>query len=99
MPKTDLRAVVYTNFLKGNVRGSFREGKCTRSDLRGSEFQKNFLGGMPPDPPSMTCPMIMNPGQNIPTHPYKNICFSEKVSHPQQKILYETLLILTSSPL
>ena len=45
----------------------------------------NFPGGMPPDPPSMTCPMIMNPGQNIPTPPYKDICFSEKVSHPQLK--------------
>ena len=53
----------------------------------GLKFKK-FPGGMPPDPPSITHPMIMNPGY---TPPYKDIRLSEKVSHPQQKILYETL--------
>ena len=28
LPKNDLRAVVYTNFLEGNVKGSFRQGNA-----------------------------------------------------------------------
>ena len=53
---------------------------------------------MPPQPPSMTCAMILFLNESRPecSHTrYKDAPFSEKVSHPQQKILYETLYTQT----
>ena len=89
LPKTHLRAVVlYWRAIPGL---HLEKENAPEVILEGLNFKK-IPGGMPPDPPTVTCPMIMNPRLNTPTPPYKDICLSEKVSHPQQKNLYETLV-------